>query len=76
MDLKSNEYYESLRDKVAADLYVKRMSEDLDESTYDHLLREAELRSMTFEDYVASRTIDLANNFITMLRLEKTSDKE
>ena len=71
MDLESNEYLESLRDKVAADLYVKRMTGDLDETTYQRLLKEAELRDMAFEDFVANRCIDLANSFITNLRIEK-----
>lgn len=72
MDLKSNEYYESLRDKVAADIFTRKMTSEVSESAYQELLHAAEQKSMTLEDYIACHSIDYANTFITMLRREKT----
>ncbi len=74
--LKSNEYLEELRDRIAADLYTNRISEGLSGSAYEQYLIEAERLGLTVEDFTAVRSIDLANGFITMLRKEKMEESK
>lgn len=70
-NLSSNNYLEELRDKVAADIYTKRVSQQLDTKEYDVIQQQADAEGLTITEYTAKRTIDLANTFITMLRREK-----
>jgi len=74
--LKSNEYLEELRDKVAADIYAKKMLQQLDIEEYDAIQHCADVEGLSFTEYTAKQTINLANTFITMLRKKKMEESK
>ena len=76
MEINSNNYLEELRDKVAADIYTKKVSQQLDTEEYDVIQHQADVEGLTITEYTAKRAIDLANTFIAMLRREKLKTED
>lgn len=70
------DYWEQLRDKVAADLFIRELTAGMSGALYDELIERAEEKELELEEYIMYISIDYANKFIARLKESKLNNNE